>query len=239
MEDLDLSNQKYNRDNGYKYYADYSDIQRIKIALKLIKDSLNESQEEKFRILDVGCGDGFISEKILKLDPKKAEIYGIDSAEEALKKAKGRGIEIKTGDIQKKWPFEKNFFDLIFAGEIIEHIFDVKKFLDEIQRVLKKNGLLILTTPNLASFEDRIKFLFGINPTHVTPIHDYLHFHIRPFTKFSLKRALKENGFEVEKVTSNVFNFNIFAKKHFWFSKTMAKLLPGLSWNLIVKARKK
>jgi len=66
-------------------------------------------------------------------------------------------------------PFENNYFDFFFAGEIIEHLFDSRFFLKEIHRVLKINGYLILSTPNLARIDDRLKFLLGKTPRQITP----------------------------------------------------------------------
>jgi len=234
MNKITKSNTKKYNKTGYPYLADAAERIRIKKVIDLLKKHLKGKKSNK--LLDIGCGDGTISIHFLKLG---FEVYGIDAAIKALEKAGQKEIKTKLGDFEEKLPYKNDSFDVVFAGEVIEHIFDVKNFLSEIHRILKKNGILILTTPNLASLEDRIKFLFGINPTHVTPVHEYLHFHIRPFTKYSLKKTLTENGFKIEKITSNVFNLNIFSSKYFLFSETLAKLLPGLSWNLVVEARKK
>jgi len=67
-------------------------------------------------------------------------------------------------------PFENNYFDFVFAGEIIEHLFDSRFFLKEVHRVLKINGYLILSTPNLARIDDRLKFLLGKTPRQIAPI---------------------------------------------------------------------
>ena len=89
------------------------------------------------RILDVGCGDGAIS--VLLSDASNAEsIYGIDIVEENVKFALKKGIKAFKLDVTKEdLPFEDNFFDAVFLGEIIEHLYDSDYLLDEVYRALK------------------------------------------------------------------------------------------------------
>ena len=75
--------------------------------------------------------------------------------------AKKKGINVKIHDISKGLPYDSGYFDAIFAGEIIEHMTDDMFFLAECKRILKKNGILLLTTPNLVSLRNRIRKLFG------------------------------------------------------------------------------
>jgi len=194
----------------------------------------SQGERTSIKLLDIGCGDGAITQEFQKLGFRT---FGFDVASKPLVDAKKKGIEVSEGDWESGLPYGDQIFDVIFAGEVIEHVFDVEHFLSEIRRVLKDTGILIITTPNLASLEDRFKFLFGRNPTHATPIHEYLQYHIRPFTKSSLTKSLHHCGFKVPSIMSNVINLNIFGKPHL-FSKTLAKIFPGLGWNLIAVAQK-
>ena len=124
------------------------------------------NQEYNFKkSLDVGCADGSFSLK-LKQD-FGFDVYGIDISENAVKLANQNGIKAKVHNAENSFPFEKESFDLAFACEIIEHVYDTDFFLSELKRVLRKNGILILTTPNLASLVNRIKILFGKYPSVV------------------------------------------------------------------------
>lgn len=87
--------------------------------------------------LDIGCRDGYWSE-VLK--EKGFEVKSIDIEpyyEQALK-----------CDVEKGLPFAKETFDLIWCTEVLEHLRKPEFLLEEIQRVIKKNGIAILTTPN-------------------------------------------------------------------------------------------
>ncbi len=109
---------------------------RYRQVVKLIPRS------RQLRILDVGCGDGVLLSLI-----GPARLYGVDTDQDSLNFASGK---IKAKLIQAKaerLPFSNNFFDLVIATEIIEHLDQPKKLLAETHRVLKLGGRLILTTP--------------------------------------------------------------------------------------------
>ena len=61
-------------------------------------------------------------------------------------------------------PISNACLDAVFAGEIIEHLVDTDSFIAEIARVLRPGGHTVITTPNLASFENRLRLLAGIYP---------------------------------------------------------------------------
>ena len=165
-------------------------------------------------------------------------VYGIDGAKDALKEAKKRGVITKLGDVSKSLPYEDGYFDFVFAGEIIEHLLDTKSFLNEINRVLKPSGYLVITTPNLARVDDRIKFLFGKTPRHTTPIHPYLYLHIRPFTFDSLKKVLKLCGFDEIALRSHIVAIEFNNQKNCFYSRFLAKIFPTFGATLIVRAIK-
>lgn len=133
-------------------------------------------------------------------------------------------------------PLASNAFDLIVAMDIIEHIFDTRRFLTECYRVLKPHGRLIVTTPNLATLQDRLRFLLGRAPRQCSPLHEYLHLHIRPFTLSSLKESLSLSGYEVEAVRTS----GLVWRWHGTHRITRRPgVMTGLGTNLIVQARKR
>jgi SAM-dependent methyltransferase len=114
---------------------------------------------------------------------------------------------------EQKLPFKECYFDVIFAGYVIEHLFDPDQFLDEVWRVLKHGGLFVLATPNLASFYNRIALLLGFQPfsTAVSLRYNIGHMikfslapsysdHIRVFTFRSLIELLKIHKFKIIKI---------------------------------------
>jgi len=185
------------------------------------------------KVLDIGCYEGTISELVAR---NSNEVYGVDFSDKALDIAKDKGINVFRADIEKdELAFKDSFFDVIIVAEIIEHIFDMRAFFEKIKRVLKPNGYIILTTPNLATLGRRLLLLFGRNP-HIEIVFEHgWAGHIRYFIKSNLFSTLKLYDFHVDLFTSDVVNFN---SSGTFFSKGLAKIFPTLGKSLIVKASK-
>jgi len=155
--------------------------------------------------------------------------------------------------MKKIFPFEDNYFDAVTAFEMIEHLFDPDHFLDEVYRVLKLNGIFILSTLNLASIHNRITLLFGYQPFSVmvslnNPV-GHLGFsagsaapdHIRFFTLRSLKELLKIHKIEILEVKGscamlpeNMRFRMLFKSMDKFFSK-----FSSLAYRSVVVCRKK
>ena len=132
----------------------------------------------------------------------------------------GINIEIKdknTSEIffgnAEQLPFKDNSFDLIFTQETLEHVLFPDKFIAEAKRVLKSGGDIILDTPNLNTWSNRILILLGYPPTNYTP-YPYktpgvprflgtsaIWDHPRVFPFRSLKELFNSNGFKLKKIT--------------------------------------
>jgi methionine biosynthesis protein MetW len=163
--------------------------------------------------LDIGCGDGDIT-LFLKEKMNAINCYGIEISQEAAFEAKKKGVEAYNMDIDKSdLPFKDNFFDVIYCGEIIEHVFDTDHLLEEAFRVLKLGGTCILTTPNLAGWSSRFALLFGYQPYPMaaSPKHESAGKllikgdqgqwgHIRVLTLGALKEIVTLHGFSVTQV---------------------------------------
>ena len=111
------------------------------------KKTYNFFLENKFnRILDIGCGTGDFT-ILLKKATKAKEVYGIEVSKKGAEESIKKGITTLNINIDEHdLPFEKHYFDAIYAGEVIEHLYDSDHFLSESNRVLKPKGVLILTT---------------------------------------------------------------------------------------------
>jgi len=225
---------EYNKKEETAYLFRKDHQLRGDVAIEMISEVIKKNKNQKF--LSIACSIGVIEEKIIK--KLGLTVYGIDGAKDALKEAKKRGVITKLGDVSKSLPYEDGYFDFVFAGEIIEHLLDTKSFLNEINRVLKPSGYLVITTPNLARVDDRIKFLFGKTPRHATPIHPYLYLHIRPFTFDSLKKVLKLCGFDEIALRSHIVAIEFNNQKNCFYSRFLAKIFPTFGATLIVRARK-
>lgn len=101
------------------------------------------------RILDVGCGGGILTEPLARMG---ADISGIDMVEETIiharEHAKAQGLKIHYSTWQPEAFEQIEEFDVICAMEVIEHVADPAEFLNALARILKPDGMLILSTPN-------------------------------------------------------------------------------------------
>lgn len=180
------------------------------------------------RMLDVGVGEGW---QLRMCASRFSSLYGIDISplrvshlrkDKASKKAK-----LSTQNIEDGTRFQSNFFDTITMVAVLEHVFDPHLTLDELYRILKKDGELILEVPNIGWLYPRFSLLFGHFPiTSTDPGFDGGHLHY--FEIHNLSQLLNEHGFEVKKITCSGF-FSIFRN---WFPS----LLGG---DLIIRVVKK
>lgn len=151
-----------------------------------VMNALSPKRGEK--ILDAGCGTGVLSLEIAK---KGAEAHGIDTdaddiwLAEAFAKITGASASFSAGDVSGL-KFKAGFFDKAVCSEVIEHIKDDSAAIRSLCRVIKKNGVLVLTTPKEVS-----GFLkYGNAAGHKRA----------GYTKDGLKKLLEENGFKARSI---------------------------------------
>jgi SAM-dependent methyltransferase len=113
-------------------------------------------------LLDVGCGDGEMLFKYLKQVP--SEFYGVEGAPGLAAKAAARGIKVSSYDLNGRWPFEDNKFDVVFSSQVIEHLHNARLFAEESYRVLKPGGTAIIASENLCSLLNCFALCLGYTP---------------------------------------------------------------------------
>ena len=150
------------------------------------------------KILDVGCGVG----NFIRFNPYNVEVWGMDLIKESIERLNKLNIKAKQGDLNKKIPFEKDSFDGLTCFHVFEHILDPSIALSEIKRVVKKNGKIIIAVPNL-NFK---KFY-----------NDYTH--VKPYTRHSLKKLLKDFGFKKVKIVDGSHKSQVISGIFFFFPK--------------------
>jgi len=193
---------------------------RYKIYLELLKNELTKES----KIINLGDTNSGIFTQILRemgFNVITVDLYDAD---------------IKC-DLNKNIPFKSKTFDIAIAGEVIEHLYRTRTFLSETYRILKPNGIFIISTPNIACLKNRIKLLFGKLPTYCADAEDFelkhnIPGHIRDFNLSLLKKLLKETGFKIESVKTN----GIFIRMKKIFPSKICP--PTLGDILILKARK-
>lgn len=224
----------FEKRNAFRYYQIDLDnqirIEKVKQFLIQARNKYSANAGSKPTILDIGCGQGEIGHGLMSLG---FNVFGIDASSACVEKSLQKGIHAVEGNVEHRLPYPAKKFDFVFAGEIIEHVFDTKKFLSEIYRVLKPQGTAIITTPNLAHLPDRLRLLVGLNPAQVTPIHEFLHLHIRPFTINTLYAAAEVSGFRVVDIFSTLVVFQRNGDKVVRCSRLLAEAFPSLGSTLI------
>jgi spore maturation protein CgeB/ubiquinone/menaquinone biosynthesis C-methylase UbiE len=147
------------------------------------------------RVLDVGCGAGAFGDT-LKKERGALEVSGIEMVEEAWKKASlvlDRALlgNIETMDL----PFEESYFDCIVCGDVLEHLVDPVAALRKLTHVLKPDGIIVISIPNVR-FYDVIRMLSNGAWTYMQQgILDETH--LRFYTKSALRRLVEDAGLVV------------------------------------------
>lgn len=231
MSNIHIENmvQKYSEFERYEREVYNLDSPRIKKVLDIIHSLKNG------RLLEIGC----LSGKILSTIKNKGWIcYGID----IIDKPKNFDNEIAfiKCNVEEDLPFKNDFFDVVYAGEVIEHLYDTDHFIQEINRILKTDGCLIITTPNIASFINRFLLLVGKLPRYIEYKKGGAG-HIHFYTLKIIESQLYDNGFKVEKKIGNFFSFpdpTNDKKIRKLILSPLGNHLPSFSENLIIVAKK-
>lgn len=172
------------------------------------------------RVLEVGCGAGFVSEQLKK---NGCTVTGIELDAERAAEAKKFCKAVLVGNVEEMGlDFPKESFDAILFGDVLEHLFGPEAVLRKARPFLAKDGLVVASIPNVGNWKIRLGLLKGS--------FDYTDFgildktHMRFFTRKSAKRLIERAGFEIvaeEFVPSFPFPFfksGLAALNRSWFS---------------------
>ena len=152
------------------------------------------------RVLDVGCARGYVGARIKAMGNF---VVGIDISRSAAEEAKKVLDEVHVCDLEKDCPNFEHKFDLAIFPEIVEHVFDPVELLKKVHPLLKDNGEIIITTPNILLWTNRIKILLGEFKYTDQGLMDFGH--IRFFTYKYLNQVLKDSGFTIIKENHIIF----------------------------------
>jgi SAM-dependent methyltransferase len=119
------------------------------------------------RVLDLGCRDGALTQAYVEGN----EVVGVDADREALAEAERLGIETRWADLDQPLDFADASFDVVVAGELLEHLRDPERLVAEIRRALRPGGTFVASVPNAYRLKGRLRFLAGrapeSDPTHL------------------------------------------------------------------------
>lgn len=179
------------------------------------------------RVLDLGCGDGILYEVL----GRPAGMVGLDISEEAVKKAKAKGLDARVFDFANApLPFTNGEFDSVVLLDVLEHFYDPLVVIKEAARAGKE---LIIGVPNFNSLPARIQVLSGRVPENNTPHKG----HVFWFSWDGLKMMLAKEGYGIEDAKFNTFWENTLGLGD--VTKYAAKKWPSLfALSFVVKAIK-
>ncbi len=176
------------------------------------------------QILDIGSGIGIMAIALKKMGnqvtgvdkfifpDERENFYSISDFDKLKRAWEENGLKVIRVDVAKeKLPFDDDYFDIVVCDATIEHLDESPRtLLKGVHRILKNGGIFMVTTPNLANFLRRLRFLFGRSPNW--NIKDYFESssnfrgHRREFTVSEIVRMLEWSSFEIiEKKTKNIF----------------------------------
>lgn len=208
-------------------------------------------------LLDCGCWDGANTRKFGNFIGTNF-LYGIEIDRQKANEAARKGVKAEICNLNEKLPYKNDFFDVVIAYHVIEHLVNVRLFVSEIYRILKRNGYVVIGTPNLASWHNIFALMIGLQPFSGPTIKpDYKADikivkelnkarmqrvfskeaesleHIKVMTTRALIGLLKEFKFKIE----NVKGFGYYPLPPL-IAGFMSKLDPCHSHYIVVKARK-
>ncbi|MGW0862950.1 class I SAM-dependent methyltransferase [Streptomyces sp. NPDC002611] len=172
---------------------------------RMLARALGPAGDRPRTVLDIGCGDGTAAATAAPLLPGH-RVIGVDWSQDALRRARTRIPYAVRGELTGGGlPFASESADAVLFSEVIEHLVDPDAALDEIRRILRPGGHLMLSTPNLAAWYNRALLLAGVQPVfsevslrgiHGRPGKEVVG-HLRLYTARALREFVAASGFTV------------------------------------------
>jgi ubiquinone/menaquinone biosynthesis C-methylase UbiE len=199
----------------------------VALAHEAIHETVEKILQNRTRgkVLDVPAGEGALAKRLKNLG---FEVFCCDLYTEIFKLP---GTEIKRGNLDARLPYDDQFFETVVCVEGLEHIENPANAIREFTRILKTDGTLIVSVPNIMNIEERLKWLFNGYTSHFKPLSadaladiqkefggmEEIALHVNPIGYSEIRYLLEKNGFRIEKTYFDK------AKKNSWaFSPIVA-----------------
>jgi SAM-dependent methyltransferase len=205
-----MSNDYRDSDKSYyqNYYADkganayLGESQKHSSRMLVFCEWLRAELKPGAKVLDIGCGDAIFAELMPEF-----EWYGIDiNTERATKRLTNcYPTRLVDGDLMKPpYPWPAGYFDAVISSEVLEHLWDLRVVHREAKRLLKREGLYVISTPNFDWITNHLEHHRKIMQT---PEAHWSFEHIRHYNYDTHKRFLNDCGFVIEKHTGTCAHY--------------------------------
>jgi SAM-dependent methyltransferase len=165
------------------------------------------------KVIDLGCGGGIFSNRVKEIIGCE-DIWGFELFEDAVADAAKRGVRVQKADLNEFLPLTSESFDVVVSNQVFEHLFYPTRFFNEIFRILKPGGYAIISTENLAAWDNITALLFANTPFSLK-IDDETNIlsHVHVFAWKGLISLAVSCNFTVEKSIGNGHIFGRIGEK--------------------------
>jgi len=148
-------------------------------------------------LLDIGCWNGKNTSEYGAV-AKSSVLAGVEVFHDQALVARQRGIDVAEVNLESDpFPWASQTFDLVVCNQVFEHLKNIFHPIDEIARLLKPGGKLVISVPNLASLHNRVMLLLGLQPSSIRVFGP----HVRGYAMREFTEYLKAGGlFEVRRI---------------------------------------
>jgi SAM-dependent methyltransferase len=226
------------------YEAENAPRRPVARTAALIAREVGAPTGESRRVMvDLGCGPGTVGAEVVQLLPDLVHI-GMDWAVAPLKDGAALGMRpLRAALDPAQVPIASSSCDVVLLCEVIEHLVDTDRVLAEARRILRPDGLLVVTTPNLGAWFNRLMLLAGRQPvfTEVSTRRIYgragsiVVGHLRLFTTRALTEMLADSGFRDLRVTG--LTYHDVPRPARWLDRLIARWSTSGAAQLVVVCR--
>ena len=174
---------------------------KLRATLGLLKNH-GHIDGKNVKLLDTGCASGWFISEINSRHPN-FECFGVDVHKKAIEYGKKTYPQISFFHADAhRLPFPQNFFDIVVCMEVLEHVVDPQKIMEEIKRTAKPNGMIIVSMDS-----GNLLFALAWSVWKKFKGKVWQEAHLHKFTPGKLDKLFKKTGFKIEK--RKFFNFRM------------------------------
>lgn len=219
MQNLSIQKKYMSENNNYHWHHNQADNSFLYL-FKSLDNILEKEIKDKNTLLDIGCGNGYLTKK---LSGKFNSVIGIDNSKSAIEQAKkdyNGKVDFKLNNLENM-NFE-NKINCITLIEVIEHLYSPDNLLQKINDICDQNTKVIISTPFHGFIKNLMILCYGKFDQHFSPLWE--HGHIKFFSKQTLREICERNNFKIEKIYYSGRFYPISKSMIFVLSKSSKKL---------------